>query len=340
VDDALRDYLLTYADMMPSSLITMGKMVLGAPGKVMHWRNATSRGAEAPPANWPIFVLLSYEAAQPAERRGTWRSAVPAAVAVEIAIAAADLIDEISDDDPSPIIQRYGGGQALNTANLMLVMSQQVLQWEAARGNTHALNALGALQAMLVEAAVGQHLDMAFEAMGPRDVTPEMSGEMTDKKAGALIAGACRMGALMAGAPGEVADLLARFGRQIGGIAQLTNDIQDVLPTGSVVLTPDGTPARVFAPKTDLRRRKRTLPIVFALRDDTATPNAVQTAFSGPPLDGEDEEAMRTAVVDAGGVAFSQLVLDVYRGNAAEVVAALEVVRPGAREVLSPILKG
>ncbi|HET9493414.1 MAG TPA: polyprenyl synthetase family protein [Chloroflexia bacterium] len=343
VDAALKAALLRYAEQLPPDLITMGKMALHARGKVMAWSRAQETGAEALLPRWPLFVLFGCRAALPAEERGRWREAIPAAVAVEIAIAAADLIDEWSDGDDSPVIEQYGPGQAINVANLMLVMAQQVLVWEAQRpgGNAYAGGALGALQDMLVEAAVGQHLDMAYEHMPYRDVTPEMSGQMTEKKAGALIGGACRMGALMTGADEEVTALVWRFGRQVGGMAQLANDIQDVLPHGTEVVTPDGSGALIAPPKTDLARRKRTLPIVFALRDEAAEPNAVQRAYAGGPgAEGIDEDAMRRAVMEAGGVNFAHLVLDVYRNNATEALDALEAVRPGARDVLSPLLGG
>jgi geranylgeranyl pyrophosphate synthase len=181
---------------------------------------------------------------------------------------------------------------------------------------------------------------MAYEKMGPRDVTPDMSGEMTDKKAGALMSGAFRMGALMAGAEEDVVALLARIGRQLGGIGQINNDLQDVLPRQ--IATQDGAEEQPVAgppPKTDLRQRKRTLPIVFALRAETDEPNALQVAFAGPPAESEDEEALRRAVEEAGGVNFAYLVIDVYRNNAAEALAALEELRPGARRVLAPLLR-
>jgi geranylgeranyl diphosphate synthase type I len=343
VDAALKAALLRYADLLPSDLITMGKMALHARGKVMAWSRAQETGAEASLPRWPLFVLLACRAALPVEERGRWREAIPVAVAVEIAIAAADLIDEWTDSDDSPVIKQYGPGQAINAANLMLVMAQQVLVWEAQRpgGSAHAVAALGALQDMLVEAAVGQHLDMAYEQMPYRDVTPEMSGQMTDKKAGALIGGACRMGALMAGANDEVTALVWRFGRQVGGMAQLANDIQDVLPLGTAVVGQAGGDALIAPPKTDLARRKRTLPIVFALRDEAAEPNAVQRAYAGGSgAEGIDEDAMRRAVMEAGGVNFAHLVLDVYRNNATEALDALDALRPGARDVLAPLLGG
>jgi geranylgeranyl diphosphate synthase type I len=342
VDAALKAALLRYAEQLPPDLITMGKMALHARGKVMAWSRAQETGAEASLPRWPLFVLLACRAALPEKERGRWREAIPAAVAVEIAIAAADLVDEWTDADDSAVIEQYGPGQAINAANLMLVMAQQVFVWETQRpgGSAHAVAALGALQDMLVEAAVGQHLDMAYERKPYRDVTPEMSGQMTDKKAGALIGGACRMGALMAGANDEVTMLMWRFGRQVGGMAQLANDIQDVLPLGTEVLGADGgTDALIASPKTDLARRKRTLPIVFALRDESPDLNAAQRAYAGgPDAEGIDEDAMRRAVMEAGGVDFAHLVLDVYRNNATEALDALDALSPGARDVLSPLL--
>jgi len=339
VDAALKAALLRYATLLPPSLITLGKMALGAPGKVMFWSTLTARGEDGPMPKWPLMAILSYQASLPAAERASWRAAMPAMVAIEIAMAAADLIDEAADNDPSPIIEQYGAGQALNTANLMLVMAQQVLAWEAHEGNARAMDALEALQDMLVEAAVGQHLDMAYEAMGPQEVSPDMSGEMTEKKAGALMAGTLKMGALMSGADEGVVELLSRIGRYLGGIAQIANDLQDVLPRDAVVVDDSGREVTDRSePKTDLRLRKRTLPIVYALREESAEPNPLQIAFSKPPGEHEDEEALRRAVVDAGGTRFAYLVTELYQNQAAEALDALEALRPGARQVLAPLL--
>src|SRR4029077_19789138 len=115
VDAALKASLLKYAKLLPPSLITLGKMALAAPGKVMFWSARADQGEDAPLPQWPLVVVLSYQASLQAEERASWRAAMPAAVAVELAVAAADLIDEAADNDPSPIIEQYGAGQALNT---------------------------------------------------------------------------------------------------------------------------------------------------------------------------------------------------------------------------------
>lgn len=336
VYEELKSILLSYSGVMPASLIEIGKAALSTPGKVM------STPFEGDPARvraprWPLAVTLSYQAASQPEDRDNWTRAVPAAAAVEIAMAAADLLDELTDQDPSPVIERYGPGQALNAGNLMLVMAQQSLLRDAlgalGNGGERAMSALDALQNMLVEAAVGQHLDMLYERMGPAEVTVEMSNAMTQMKAGALISGACRIGALTAGAPAQVVKLLARFGREIGGIAQLENDLRDVLPLSALV------GAAPNQQKTDLLLRKRTLPIVFTLLDDSEEPNALQQAYSSNDDMGDiDEEHLRETVLAVGGIQFGELILSVHRENALEALAELEELRPGATAILSLLL--
>lgn len=337
VGDALKSTLAGYGDTLPPTLLQIGKQALSLPGKVMAEALAEITGetdsSDLPLPRWPLFVILSYQAALPAEERGTWHRAVPAAVALEIAIAATDILDELADADPSPIIRLYGPGQAMNTANLMLVVAQQTLLKHGLEpGGERNLHALQALLDIGLQAGVGQHLDMLYSGLAPQDVTLEMAAHVTSLKAGALIGGAFRMGALMAGAQGEVLETLTRFGQELGGIAQVLNDIQDVLPQATGL----GTEA-VAGRKTDISHRKRTLPIVFTLRDDSPEPNALQRAFNASNTSPVDEEELSQAILDAGGVQFAQLVIEVHRQNAIEAVQQLDTLRPGAREVLSPI---
>jgi len=334
IDDALKAILLRYAGVLTPSLIAIGKVALGTQGKVMSWRVLRDAGAEAHTPFWPLFVIRAYRAALPAGERHTWRKALPASIAVEVMAAATDIIDEWSDGDPSVVIEKYGAAQALNTANLMLIMSQQVLLWAAQEGDKEALAALCALQDLLVEAAVGQHLDMLYEGMGLSEVSPQMSGEMSDRKAGALMSGALKMGGLMAGASAEIVELLARYGKRLGGIAQITNDMRDVLPQEG---TDDAgnVGEAIIRPKTDIQRRKRTLPIVYTLREEGDVPNPLQKAFSAPAGEDEDEESLRHAIVDAGGLDFASRVLELYQQDAAQILAQLEALSPGAQEELT-----
>jgi geranylgeranyl pyrophosphate synthase len=327
----LERLLLEYADVLPPAVIDMGKIALSAPGKVM----AHLRGEEAErekPARWPIFVLLSYLAAASDGDRDHWERAVPGACAVEIAMAAADLIDEWTDGDRSELLEGYGPGQAINTANLMLVMAQRVLARDAmAGGGERSLAALEALQGMLVEAAVGQHLDMLHSGGDIWGVALKTSARITSLKAGALIGGACRVGALLSGADEAVVEAVTRWGREVGSIAQIENDINDVLPEGMrESKEPEG--------KTDIARRKPTMPIVFTLRAEEGEPNALQRAYSEPVGTPADEDALRRSIVEAGGVQFGQLIINVHRENALNALSDLDALRPGASALLKPIM--
>ena len=220
VDEALRATFDTLAETLPATLLQIGKQALATPGKVMAEALAQVTGdadpASLPLPRWPLYVILGYQAALPTEERDSWRKAIPAAVALEIAIAATDILDELADADPSPIIRLYGPGQAMNTANLMLVVAQQTLLDEGIKpGGERALHALSALLEVGLKAGMGQHLDMLYARQKPQEVDLDMSAHVTSLKAGALIGGWFRMGALMAGAEGEVLDLLTRFGQEL-----------------------------------------------------------------------------------------------------------------------------
>lgn len=342
-DEHLTAALLDYASLMPLSLINIGKLALSASGKVMSAVPLMQQGGgplPSPLPRWPLYVIEAFRAGS-VHQGEDWREALPGAVAVEIAMSAADLLDELADDDPSPIVARYGPGQALNTGNLMLVMSQRVLLEAAlSSGNDRYLAALAALQEMLVEAAVGQHLDMLYDGMPPGEVTLEMSADVTAKKAGTLIAGAWRVGAVLSGAEAPILDLLTRLGREIGGYAQLSNDIEDVLPIDiSIEDVAPGLENSQPERKTDLRLRKRTMPIVFTLRDEGDVPNPVQRAFNDPTYaESVDENTLRRAVVQAGGVRFAELLMEVHARNIVQLLGELEELKPGATRALTYLL--
>ncbi|MDQ3930209.1 MAG: hypothetical protein M3328_13815, partial [Chloroflexota bacterium] len=145
---------------------------------------------------------------------------------------------------------------------------------------------------------------------------------------------------LLSGAAEPVVDLLTRLGREIGGFAQLSNDLEAVLPldisVAEVALIEEGDAPRL---KTDLRLRKRTLPVVFTLREGGDTPNPLQRAFTDPTYaTSVDEDALRRAILEAGGVQFAQLVMEVHAQNIVQLLGELEPLRPGASEMLAYLL--
>ena len=142
-------------------------------------------------------------------------------------------------------------------------------------------------------------------------------------KTGALIAASARLGALAAGAPLADEQVLARYGEVVGVAFQLSDDLIDVLSdTGQSGKTPG----------TDLREGIRTLPVLFALRDDAPGRARLRELVSRPlPDDAEHAEALAllraSPAVDAARERLAWFV-----GQAREI--AHQLPRGPAREAL------
>ncbi len=104
----------------------------------------------------------------------------------------------------------------------------------------------------------GQYLDLAFEER--TDVTAEEYLQMIRGKTAALLVAALRIGARLGTSDTRLVELYARFGEHLGIAFQLVDDILGLW--GDQALT--GKPAG-----NDLRRRKKTLPVVYGLEQET-----------------------------------------------------------------------
>jgi geranylgeranyl diphosphate synthase type I len=83
---------------------------------------------------------------------------------------------------------------------------------------------------------------------------------MAQHKTGALLSCACLLGALAGGGSDEQVEHLGTFGALLGLAFQYADDLQGIWGTSEVT----GKPAQ-----SDLRNRKKSLPIVAALTSDT-----------------------------------------------------------------------
>jgi geranylgeranyl diphosphate synthase type I len=111
----------------------------------------------------------------------------------------------------------------------------------------------------------GQYLDIEFERY--LDVTVDQYLDMIDKKTAALFAASLYFGALLGTDRQNRVSLLSSFGRNLGMAYQVQNDLQGIWGEEE---------SGKAAPYTDIRSKKKTLPIVYALREAS----------------GEDQEAL------------------------------------------------
>jgi geranylgeranyl diphosphate synthase type I len=241
----------------------------------------------------PALALLSARAAMAAPERG-----VPAAVAVELVHNFSLLHDDIMDGDTErrhrPTAWTvYGVGAAILAGDAMLALAQDILLEDKQPQGLWAARCLSAAVQRLI---AGQGADLAFEQRD--DVTLPECEQMAGDKTAALMACACSIGAIHVGAPPAVAMGLAGFGAHAGLAFQLTDDLLGIW--GSPAVT--GKPVR-----SDLRARKKSLPVVAALTSGTAEAAELAGLLRREDALSEDDLAHAAGLVEqAGGKSWTE----------------------------------
>jgi len=114
---------------------------------------------------------------------------------------------------------------------------------------------------------------------------------MAADKTAALMACACSIGAIYVGAP-AVAMGLAEFGAHVGLAFQLTDDLLGIW----------GAPAVTGKPvMSDLRTRKKSLPVVAALTSGTTPAKELAELLASPEPLTEDQLAHAASLVEEAG---------------------------------------
>ncbi len=235
----------------------------------------------------PALAVLSARAAGAAPERG-----VPAAAAVEFVHNFSLLHDDIMDGDTErrhrPTAWTvYGVGAAILAGDALLALAQDLLLEGPAPQNVWASRCLSAAVQRLI---AGQGADLAFERRD--DVALDQCRQMAGDKTAALMACACSIGAVYVGAPAGLAMGLAGFGAHVGLAFQLTDDLLGIW--GSPEIT--GKPVM-----SDLRTRKKSLPVVAALASGTGAGRDLGALMARPEPFTEDELARAAGLVEAAG---------------------------------------
>jgi geranylgeranyl diphosphate synthase type I len=135
----------------------------------------------------------------------------------------------------------------------------------------------------------GQHLDLAFT--GTRSVTVGAYLDMIARKSAALIACAAAMGAEVAQAAPETVDAAQSFGHALGLGFQIRDDVLGMW----------GVPEMTGKPTSDLARRKKTLPTLYALgRVPDADRRAIHALFESTDASPAVLEAAQAAIDRSG----------------------------------------
>ncbi|MGW6457326.1 polyprenyl synthetase family protein [Streptomyces sp. NPDC055078] len=199
----------------------------------------------------PALALLSAEAAGAPPETG-----IPGAVAVELVHNFSLLHDDLMDGDEQrrhrdTVWKVHGPAQAILVGDALFALANEVLLELDTVAAGRATRRLTTATRKLID---GQAQDLSYEHR--ERVTVEECLEMEGNKTGALIACAVSIGAVLGGADDRTADSLAAYGHHLGLAFQAVDDLLGIW--GDPVATGKQT-------WSDLRQRKKSLPVVAAL---------------------------------------------------------------------------
>jgi geranylgeranyl pyrophosphate synthase len=258
----LQEALLKLLENVPSPLRDDAVVAFSGKNKLL------SSSQEALPAGiWPLMTILIAQYLQP---DADLHLAISAALAVECLLCAFDILDDIEDGDTTPTLQILGSARALNVATTLLMLAQRSLCSSSTSQQSQRWRLWDTLIENSLLACSGQHQDLVAEQQPIEHFRAEDALMIAEAKSGSLMRLTCLLGALSVEAPEEICNLVADMGMALGMAHQLDNDAHDLsaalLPP---LTTTEESPAQLPPIKSDLRRGKKTLPIVLAAQQNT-----------------------------------------------------------------------
>lgn len=250
----------------------------------------------------PLLGLLAYESLT-----GDYHPALPGAAAVELGHNFSLVHDDIEDADRErrhrPTLWAiWGVPLAINAGDALFALSRLALYRLLDDGfsERRVLALMRVYDETCLALCEGQYLDISFERQD--DVSLEAYLEMIGKKTAALVGASVQAGAILATDDADVVEAYRRFGYDLGMAFQMADDVKGSFWSSSESGKPEAG---------DIRRRKKTLPLVWALEHgDEGERDRLRQLYARGDADGTDEPLGDEAV--------------------AEVLAILE--RTGARE--------
>ncbi|MFB0632992.1 polyprenyl synthetase family protein [Streptomyces sp. AB3(2024)] len=264
----------------------------------------------------PALALLSAEAAGASAEVG-----IPGAVAVELVHNFSLLHDDLMDGDEQrrhrdTVWKVHGPALAILVGDALCPGPTGDRLEGAPGGGGRAPPRLTTASRKLID---GQAQDISYEHR--ESVSVEECLEMEGNKTGALLACAVSIGAVLGGADDRTADKLEEYGYHLGLAFQAVDDLLGIWGD------PEATGKQTWS---DLRQRKKSLPVVAALAaggpacEELARLLAADAKSNDFENFSEEEFAHRAALIDAAGG--RQWTADEARRQHAVAIRALDDV--------------
>jgi geranylgeranyl diphosphate synthase type I len=273
--------------------------------------------ASAGKALRPTLCLLACEATA-----GAYHHALPAAATLELIHNFSLIHDDVQDDDHErrhrPTVWAiWGKPQAINAGTAMRVLASLTalrLEDRGVRLPT-LLRALRLLDESSLRLIEGQFLDISFEAR--LDVSVADYLDMIKLKTASLIACSLELGALLGTSDERAVQALRACGRWLGLAFQIRDDVLGIW----------GDPEKTGKPVgSDIRCRKKSLPVVYALEKTEGGARAELHRIYQQETIGDDDLEIVLGLLEAiGAPGWAQGVAEEYGARAMAEAASLKL---------------
>lgn len=271
--------------------------------------NTDSKTGE--PFKWAHLTLMNCECVS-----GESEVALPGSIAMELSALAADIFDDIQDQDNDDLPWRQ-----IPTANAMnLAICLSMLSYEALstlpddRDNRLYREVNQILSHMWITASDGQFQEVLFDTR--EHVTLDQYFELVKRKSGSLTACACKIGATLGGASEALVLQFDQFGTNLGIMSQIRNDLNDFLN---------------FEKKKDFVINRKTLPYVYllnVLKGNAANRFKELTQWEGKGLHSfgsKEQDCLKQLVIDEGAIHYCKVMYEVFRQKSMGIIKGIPV---------------
>jgi geranylgeranyl diphosphate synthase type I len=278
----------------------------------------------------PLLGLLAY-----ASITGEYAPALPGAAAVELGHNFSLVHDDIEDGDTErrhrpTLWSLHGVPQAINAGDMLFSLSRVALHRLSDLGfsDRRVLRLMRLYDETCVALCEGQFIDIRTSE-SDEIMSVATYFDMIGRKTAALIAASIEAGALLATEDDDVIARYRAFGWDLGLAFQLNDDLLgiwgDVRATGKE--------------PTDVARRKKTLPVIYAYEHAAPADRArlAELYAGGTPTPAEVDETI--AILERTGAhEYTRAQARRHRDQALSELDAAGVVEPAARAHLEEII--
>lgn len=307
IENILNNYSIDIEGALKAALVGSPPFIAGVTGYHLGWldQNFAPAKFERGKALRPTLCLLVFEALT-----GSYQEVLPLAAALELIHNFTLIHDDIEDND----LERrgrptawavWGKPLAINVGDYLYTLATKSLYGlDETRFPLEKIFAvLRLVNGACLALTEGQDLDLRFEQL--ESVSPEMYVDMVYKKTGALLEASIVSAAILGSSEPQTVQHYQEFAHNLGIAFQVRDDILgiwgDTARTGKSV-------------DNDLRRKKKTLPIIYMLNALAGQRQAELKALyaTSEPLTDDQIKFVRKSLDLAKAHAFAQNSADAY----------------------------